>query len=160
NYSQYLLAPQGRLENPSTPTLDALARYVADATATPDAGKQPGRRHYAYWFRYKEASQHPPPLPQPPQPAPTRSTPSRGTAALVGVAVGAVLLVLVFTATSRSRTTARPFTDEFTDVGERALAERGWAVLSIDTVHWAARGRRAGHLTLFTLQGDNWPQPG
>jgi hypothetical protein len=33
-------------------------------------------------------------------------------------------------------------------------------VQAVDSAHWTRRGETPGHLTLFTLPGDNWPQPG
>ena len=149
NYSQYLLGrSQGKLENPSTPTLDALARYITGAPRTQDGGQR-GKRDYGGWFRYKAALQQ----------SPHRAPPL--PLALAAAALGIALLVLLFTGfPGGNRTTDRGFTDDFNDVAGNALSGRGWSVLSIDTSHWAARGARPGHLTLFTLQGDNWPQIG
>ena len=55
---------------------------------------------------------------------------------------------------------AERFTDEFDDVSRATLAAHGWSVRSLDSAHWTQRGAEPGHLTLFTLEGDNWPQPG
>jgi hypothetical protein len=49
--------------------------------------------------------------------------------------------------------------DEFTDVSDTALKSRGWSVHVRDTAFWRQRSAKPGHLTLFTLNGDNWPQP-
>ena len=70
-----------------------------------------------------------------------------------------MLALLLVTARQRDSRSSR-FADDFDDVSAAALAERGWSVHSIDSAHWAQRGAKPGHLTLFTLEGDNWPQPG
>lgn len=55
NYSSYLLGAGGRTENPSVPTLDTLARYVAGAPPTTEERRRTHERHYPYWFRYRDA---------------------------------------------------------------------------------------------------------
>jgi hypothetical protein len=60
----------------------------------------------------------------------------------------------------RHDTRVERFTDEFEDLRSATLGAHGWSVHSIDSAHWAQRGARPGHLTLFTLEGDNWPQAG
>jgi len=74
----------------------------------------------------------------------------------------ATLLVLLFIGVlQRGTRGARAlFTDDFDDVSAAALAARGWSVHSVDSLHWNRRAERPGYLTLFTLEGDNWPQPG
>jgi len=49
------------------------------------------------------------------------------------------------------------FTEHFYSVREDSLAARGWWVKAKDTGTWNRRGEAPGCLTLFTLQGDNWP---
>ena len=171
NYSNYLLGKTGRVENPSVPTLDTLARYVAGAPATDEAQRRSRERHYPYWFRYKEALRRlePSETRQEPDPriaadaAPTVALPRARRSTSFAAAVVAVLagvLVMLFLAVRQHGARAELFTDEFDDVSGDALARRGWSVQSMDTVHWAQRGGRPGHLTLFTLEGDNWPQSG
>ncbi|MBW8770757.1 MAG: hypothetical protein JF589_13460 [Gemmatimonadetes bacterium] len=178
NYSSFLVGRSGRVENPSVATLDTLARYVAGAPPTDEARRRAGERHYPYWFRYRDAlrsetlgeardtaaeasDQPPPPVargsddrpPVPPRSA-RRSIVANGAVAL------AALLALLFVAIRHHHGRAEPFMDDFADVSTAALAARGWSVHATDSVYWSRRGERAGHLTLFTLEGDNWPQPG
>jgi hypothetical protein len=159
NYSQYLLAePQGKPENPSTATLDILARYLAEAPATDQGPPRKGARHYPYWFRYKEAfhqaeRQRPNEAPPPPR----RDRSAAGLAVALGTVLVALLLLVILT---RRGGTAAAFRDDFDTVTDSALAGRGWWVRSIDSAHWAERGAKPGYLTLFTLRGDNWPYAG
>jgi len=176
NYSGYLLGRTGRVENPSIATLDTLARYVAGAPHTDEEQRRARERHYPYWVRYKEELRRaePPPTPDasaathpdadverddgPARPLPRR----RRTVALdvAGFVALAVVLVLLFVTVRRRDARSSRFADEFDDVSATALARRGWSVHSIDSAHWTRRDVKPGHLTLFTLPGDNWPQPG
>ena len=176
NYSNYLLGRTGRIEKPSVPTLDTLARYVAGAPRTDEERRRTQERHYPFWFRYKDSVRVAAPdadaarssaAPTPSEdmgvgpPAPI-ATPGRRRLA-VGFAVAAAvvsLLTVAYVAYRPHRELSGSFTDDFDDVSAEALARRGWSVQSMDTAHWARRAERAGHLTLFTLEGDNWPQPG
>ena len=176
NYSHFLLGRTSRVENPSIATLDTLARYVAGAPPTDEERRRTRERHYPYWVRYKEGLRRA--EPQPTHEGPDETRPSTD-AARDGpqthrslVATEPSLLTSPALRHSRScsrfsssrfvRRDARSsrFADEFDDVSAAALAERGWSVHSIDSAHWAQRGAKPGHLTLFTLAGDNWPQPG
>ena len=176
NYSHFLLGRTSRVENPSIATLDTLARYVAGAPRTDEEHRRARERHYPYWVRYKEG-------PRRAEPASTHEgsgekhsisdavsddrsalpPPRRKRAVALDVAgfvaLAVVLLILLVTVRQRNSRSSR-FADEFDDVSSAALAERGWSVQSIDSAHWAQRGVKPGHLTLFTLEGDNWPQPG
>jgi hypothetical protein len=176
NYSSYLLGRTGRTENPTVPTLDTLARYVAGAPPTDEERRRTGERHYPYWFRYREALAQSEPKQahaersethaRPEEvgesllaPAPARSkTPT--AFALVAAVTLATVLALFLVILRRHGAGSGLFTDEFNDVSSATLAEHGWFVNSIDSAHWAQRGGTPGHLTLFTLRGDNWPQPG
>lgn len=172
NYSQYLLGSTGRVENPSLPTLDTLARYVAGAPPTNEEQRRSRERHYPYWFRYRDALRHEgktesadetrEPIDQARAERPTSSPSPRrivvlGTAVVILAAL-ALALLLVRSHGRDARSTA--FVDDFGDVSGAALAARGWSVHAVDSAHWTLRGAKPGHLTLFTLEGDNWPQPG
>ncbi|HEY1870631.1 MAG TPA: hypothetical protein VGG71_06195, partial [Chitinophagaceae bacterium] len=55
NYSFFVLNEKtAKQENPSTATLDTLARYVLHAPYTTEAERKAKESHYPYWFRYKE----------------------------------------------------------------------------------------------------------
>ena len=173
NYSSYLLGSGSRTENPSVPTLDTLARYVAGATPTDEERRRTRERHYPYWFRYRDALRQTDAHRGPRErdemratshevseagPVPARARPRMFIVicVLAAVALTALWYVAVREASQRS---AR-FTDDFDDVSAKALASRGWSLQAIDSAHWSRRGVKPGHLTLFTLPGDNWPQPG
>jgi hypothetical protein len=179
NYSQFLFGKTTRAENPSVPTLDTLARYVAGAPPTDEERRRTRERHYPYWFRYRdalrpaapertadgtaevreeipEASDAPSPNPSTPTPASGRRTALLIFAVVVGLAVAVALPLIA----GRRHSAGSPlFTDEFEDIAAPTLATHGWSVQSLDSAHWAQRGTKSGHLTLFTLEGDNWPQP-
>lgn len=175
NYSSYLLGAGGRTENPSVPTLDTLARYVAGAPPTTEERRRTHERHYPYWFRYRDALRQTETVQAPSEPpetarssveaSDTRPTPAsarRRMPVVIGLVVTvafAAWLVVRYVAPSYIGDPAR-FTDEFDDVSSEALARRGWSVQSVDSAHWRRRDVAPGHLTLFTLPGDNWPQPG
>ena len=176
NYSHFLLGRTSRVENPSIATLDTLARYVAGAPPIDEEQRRTRERHYPYWVRYKEglrqaepASTHEGPDEAHPssdavsddRPAPPLARRKRAVALDVAgfVALAVVLAILLVMVRQRDSRSSR-FTDEFDDVSSAALAERGWSVQSIDSAHWSQRDAKPGHLTLFTLEGDNWPQPG
>jgi hypothetical protein len=50
----------------------------------------------------------------------------------------------------------KEFTDNFISVHEDSLRNKGWQVKSLDTTWWKKRNEKAGHLSLYTLYGDNW----
>lgn len=185
NYSHYLFGSSSRVENPSVPTLDTLARYVAGAPRTDDERRRTHERHYPYWVRYQEGLRRRRPAPieersdarasgtpaeagsrddldpdlEPHDRRSARPVRSKRVAAVAAVVVAIVAAVLLLrVSASRAGAGFANFTDEFDDVSTAALAARGWTVLSLDSAHWARRGVEPGHLTLFTLQGDNWPQ--
>ena len=179
NYSQFLFGKTTRAENPSVPTLDTLARYVAGAPPTDEERRRTRERHYPYWFRYRDALRHAVPeqpadgadedreeipeasdAPSPNAPTPTSSSGRRTALLAVAVVVGlAVAVALPLVAGRRHAAGSALFTDEFDDIAAPTLATHGWSVQSLDSAHWAQRGAKSGHLTLFTLEGDNWPQP-
>ena len=180
NYSQFLFGKTTRAENPSVPTLDTLARYVAGAPPTDEERRRTRERHYPYWFRYRDALRRAAPeqpadganevreeipegsdAPSPNPPTPTSASGRRTALLAVAVVVGlAVAVALPFIADRRHSAGSALFTDEFDDIAAPTLAMHGWSVQSLDSAHWAQRGTKSGHLTLFTLEGDNWPQPG
>lgn len=172
NYSHYLVGRPGRAENPSIATLDTLARYVAGAPRTDEEQRRARERHYPYWVRYREGLRHVDSA-QPHEglddrslstevasdgPAAPPLTRSRRTVAFT-LAVFAAVLALLLVAVRQRDARSEHFIDEFDDVSMAALARRGWFVHSVDSAHWAHRSAMPGHLSLFTLQGDNWPQP-
>src|SRR4051812_12274163 len=52
NYSIFVFAGSDKQENPSTATLDTLARYVLDAPYTTETERKEKEPHFPYWYRY------------------------------------------------------------------------------------------------------------
>ncbi|HEX7980387.1 MAG TPA: hypothetical protein VF461_17420, partial [Gemmatimonadaceae bacterium] len=161
----------------SVATLDTLARYVAGAPPTDEVRRRTSERHYPYWFRYRdslrnessgttrealtETPDETPPIEVPTRAARARSAPRRVRIVIgAGIVALAAVLALIFATSRQHHARTEPFTDDFDDVSAAALAARGWSVHSVDWTYWNRRADRPGHLTLFTLEGDNWPQPG
>lgn len=156
NYSHYILGmPQAKSENPSTYTLDTLARYVVDAPATDEPQRKRRESHYPYWFRYKEAFYR---SNQQEIEKPRRATPAKRPVVKFAVFMGLALIVILFIVISfRDRAKVAKFTEDFDSVGEDSLVSRGWFVKSMDAEYWERRDEKSSHLILFTLEGDNWP---
>jgi hypothetical protein len=49
------------------------------------------------------------------------------------------------------------FSEDFHELSDDSLASRGWFVQLKDPVYWNRRSEQPGRLSLFTLEGDNWP---
>ena len=153
NYSTFLFG-DGKRENPSVATLDTLSRYVAGAAYTTEVERKKAAGHYPFWFGYKEVfvQRRPLDVDRPPV------RPQRGWwlmgIGLAGLVLGVVLLSLFW-----GHGLHRRFRDDFRALRSDSMAERGWWVASKDSSYWGRRGERAGCLTLFTLKGDNWPDP-
>lgn len=149
NYSFYALQDAaGKKENPSVATLDTLARYVLNAPYTDEVQRKNKESHYPYWFRYKEQFY---------QSAPRPGDGKRPKTVMVFMAVLAMVVILfILLYPFRARTSQR-FTEDFHTVNEDSLQHHGWLLQRKDTAFWNRRGEAHGHLALFTLPGDNWP---
>jgi len=150
NYSAHVLRrADGKKENPSIATLDTFARYVVGAAPIDEIQRKQNEDHHPYWFEYKSTF--------------AKALPSKGqfkfkvahrvVIALL-LAVGAVFLLL----TTAKQKSASAMVEHFNSVND-SLRINGWAIRNLDTAFWNRRGEKAGHLTLFTLVGDNWPGP-
>jgi len=153
NYSAFVLYPEtAKPENPSTATLDTLARYLGGALATTEAQRKREGAHFGYWFRYLEQfgdgeKEQNAPAEQAFSPKQKRRT----GLILSALAVAALaFFVLLF---SEQQTI---FSDNFKNLGAEAITKNGWVLLSEDPTHWQRRSEKTGSLTLFTLLGDNW----
>src|SRR3982751_89143 len=52
NYSIYIVkGSEAKSENPSTATLDTLARYVLEAPYTDETKRKDSQNHHPYWFQ-------------------------------------------------------------------------------------------------------------
>lgn len=156
NYSAYVLQPETSTpENPSVATLDTLARYVLSAPYTDEAKRKLQNENFSWWFRYREEFAKGK-LPPPPV-KPGRTFPL--WIILVLLMAGISIYVL-----KGFRSSAGNIHKTFATVNEDSLTSHGWILKNRDPRWWAKRGQLPGTLTLFTLQGDIWPdgihQPG
>ena len=153
NYAAFIAGHNpGKRVNPSTATLDTLARYVAAAPATTEIRRKKNEAHYPFWFEYRDAQNTGMAPAEKPgsRPADFRRVASMGIMTALGLAA-----FLYFRDPGSSL-----FADDFHSVENRALRDNGWWVQSKMADYWARKGENPGELTLFTLPGDNWPQQG
>lgn len=153
NYAAFVLqeAPY-KAENPSLATLDTLARYHFEAPVTTEVQRKKSANLYPYWFKYKDQIVGVTPAPTSSQIRPQKFY---GRLALGLVLVFIIILVFYFKTPELEQ-----FHDDFSNVEEKVLRDKGWLVQSKEERHWNQRGLHPKHLSLFTLKGDNWPQKG
>lgn len=151
NYSFFIVDPKtAKSENPSVATLDTLARYVLRAPYTSEIKRKNDESHYPYWFLYREQfvrSQKNNPR--------KKKVPLKLFAAIILVLTVTPFIIINF----KHSKSPNEFTDNFRSVAGSSLASNGWVVKNMDSVYWNKRNDKPGQLTLFTLQGDNWPDP-
>ena len=149
NYSAYILDQASvKQENPSVSTLDTFARYVMDAPRTDEAERKATESHFPYWFRYRSGQAGDD------SKGKTIGMNTRGVYIISGMIL-AVAGVLFYIFLYRSKPSV--FTDTFRSLGDDSLLSHGWLVQDPDTIFWNRRTQSPGFLTLFTLEGDNWP---
>lgn len=152
NYSFYVYNAESinsRKENPSTATLDTLARYVLNAPYTDEIRRKNNESHYPYWFQYRSRFSGSISIPKAP-PVNLRKL-SIGLIAVISIAAGILVIISLIWRNSNEN-----FTDNFNSVLADSLTRRGWMIRSLDTAWWTRRSEKPGHLALFTLKGDNW----
>jgi hypothetical protein len=158
NYSTFLLAgaPDKR-ENPTVATLDTLARYVAGAEYTTEPERKAAAGHYPYWYGYREKWVGR----RPPGGAAEATGQSRWNRILRREAlfVGGGFIVILIAVVGLTIGGDRSFRDDFHALSADSLKARGWWVVAPDTFYWSKRAGDGGGLTLYTLEGDNWPDP-
>lgn len=149
NYSIFILdGNAAKQENPSTATLDTLARYVLKAPRISEIQRKNNESHHPYWFLYRKQFQQ----------TVQQQTAIKPTGKVVVLLAGlATVLILALFIYPRSAT--RSFTDTFRDVSDKAIANNGWFVQAKKTWYWNKKDEQPGALSLFTLNGDNWPSP-
>lgn len=151
NYSFFVSDnADSKAENPSVATLDTLARYVLDAPVIDEATRQEKESDYPYWFWYRKKRTER--LNRPKQFM--YNLKKSGFPYLIGLLV--IIIFVVFETFFRKEKNIN-FSDNFTSVNEDSLYVKGWMVRSPDTLWWPQRNQQPGHLSLFTLRGDNWP---
>jgi hypothetical protein len=151
NYSFFVVVGNGaKTENPSTATLDTLARYVLQAPYTTEINRKNYESHYPYWFLYKE--QHIKLL----ETDPSRKWLKGILIFVVGIAIFVTVIVFIRYIYSKG---SSQFSDDFKTVTNNSLTGNGWFIKNPDNAYWNKKGQTPGELTLFTLKGDNWPDP-
>lgn len=152
NYSFYILnSSDGKGENPSVATLDTLARYVLNAPYTDETQRKNKESHYPYWFQYKDQFYK-----SSKKPVKKRRWIPVVIIFLVIALTAALIIILLPNADQKPES----YTENFQSVSEDSLNNRGWFIQSKDNEYWNRRDDKPGHLTLFTLRGDNWPDSG
>jgi hypothetical protein len=150
NYSFFITGgKRAKTENPSTATLDTLARYVLGAPYITEIQRKDNESHYPFWFLYREKftknnSESPGKL--------------HRSAILIILGVTAVMIMFIFWMRLPAEM-QRQFTDRFAQVSDLSLAKKGWFVKDKDDAYWRQNASQKGTLTLYTLKGDNWPDP-
>lgn len=149
NYSFFVLrVSDAKEENPSMATLDTLARYVLKAPYTDEVQRKNTESHYPYWFQFKD---------QFIKAAQTEVKPKRKIPRItVPLLVTLIAFLSLFLWVSR-KPHAAAVTEDFHTIAEDSLFNHGWFVQEKEAAYWNRRGEKPGHLTLFTLKGDNWP---
>lgn len=153
NYSLHILNPgTNKQENPSTATLDTLARYVSNAAKTDEATRKKNEAHFRYWYTYRDTY------------AKAHSTKRKSRKPVFvfnfkfwDLIAIVVLLTTVAVYLYKNTNKSTDFTDDFTTVSQDSLAQKGWLLKKEDPIYWDKRDEKAGHLTLYTLDGDNYP---
>lgn len=153
NYSLHILNPgTNKQENPSTATLDTLARYVSNAAKTDEATRKKNEAHFRYWYTYRDTY------------AKAHSTKRKSRKPVFvfnfkfwDLIAIVVLLTTVAVYLYKNTNKSTDFTDDFSTVSQDSLMQKGWLLKKEDPIYWDKRDEKAGHLTLYTLDGDNYP---
>ncbi|HVN58128.1 MAG TPA: hypothetical protein VMT63_07520 [Bacteroidales bacterium] len=154
NYSLFILRmeePGIKKENPSKATLDTISRYVLGAPYTDEVKRKGSESHFPWWFRYsrdfgdagyvKKIG---------------TGNPAMIRTLLVTAIIIIILLSLLFILTGPGVGNTS-FRDDFNSVAEDSLSAKGWIIKNRDMLYWPKRDSKTGHLTLYTLESDNWP---
>jgi hypothetical protein len=150
NYSIFILRPEtAKPENPSTATMDTLARYVLSAPYTTEIQRKDNEAHLPYWFLYRERF------------VTGSKVVGRQQYNKVGLAAALIIPVVIVLLVYFKFYDRLPaaYTENFKNTDESVLARDGWFVKSKDTLYWKKRDSIPGQLTLYTLRGDYWPDP-
>lgn len=150
NYSIFISnAKESGKGNPSVATLDTLARYVLDAPHTDEVQRKEKESHYPYWFQYRSRFSGP---------VPNRSARKVNWKNIFLIFIIAITIAIGFYSikTILQKDKNEYFTDDFNSVAQDSLLNKGWILKSTDNPWWDKRNDKPGHLSLYTLRGDNW----
>lgn len=148
NYSLFVLNENGKEENPSTATLDTLARYVLNAPYTTETERKTNESHFPYWFKYKEEHL------SNTKTVEEKSKPKKSFR-ISGLIIFAIIIIAFFFLFHHSK--SKNYSTDFSSVNEDSLKNNGWFIKDKDEIFWNKRRKKPGLLSLFTLTGDNWP---
>lgn len=150
NYSFFVLAHDtGKTENPSVATLDTLARYVLAAPYTDELKRKDDEGHHPYWFLYRNKAIDAQPV--------SKSVIRRHNPMPLFVLAGVIVAVLVggyYWIKSRK---AVVINETFNHVTDRWLDLHGFTLKNRNYQYWKSHNQSHQGLTLFTIEGDNWP---
>ena len=147
NYSLFAFSETAKEENPSTATLDTLARYVLDAPHTTESERKTNESHFPYWFKYKEKHF-----------SDNKTTEEKPKHKKSSSIFALIILALIITGCFYFFYSSKPtnFSTDFQSVNQDSLEHDGWFVKDKDEAFWSKRAEKGGVLSLFTLTGDNW----
>ena len=149
NYSIYILeGSTTKKVNPSLATLDTLARYVLKAPLTTEADRKKDADHYPFWHLYKKKIITKPDV----------EKPAKSKFSVLFIAIGLVTIGIIvgisFLIMKDSQTV---FLEDFKDTSEEFLSAKNWLLINKKNDFWKKRHQQNNTLTLYTLEGDNWP---
>lgn len=151
NFSLYATQPDAKKdENPSVATLDTLARYVQNAPITDDLKRKATESHYPYWYNYKSNFL---------KRFPETTKDNAGNRSILVIALSGLFIIaltVVFINSQLRSENRNRFEDNFESLSVDSLTRRGWALKRRNVNYWNKRDELPGHLTLYTLPGDNW----
>lgn len=151
NYSFFIVGGNtAKPENPTAATLDTLARYVLRAPYTTEIKRKDDESHYPYWFLYKEQfNKSIKNLPK-----------TRWSTGVLVFGGGIMIIILLMICINYVRTKgSAEFSDNFKQIDDHTLLSRGWFIKDQDKSYWNKRSETPRMLSLYTLKGDNWPDP-
>lgn len=152
NFSLYVTqGPGKKQENPSISTLDTLTRYVLNAPATDELKRKTAENQYSYWYHYRSRFSNKFPEGK------VSNSNRRKTLTIVSVVLLIAFAAVFIYSIVRSRDNNATFLDNFGSTHADSLTRNGWRLKNPDMYYWQKRDEVAGHLTLYTLLGDNWP---
>ncbi len=147
NYSLFVLNENEKEGNPSTATLDTLARYVLSVPYTTETERKTNESHFPYWFKYREEHlSNNKTIAEKPK--------SKKYLSIFALIIFAVIITICFYFFYSSKT--KNFSTDFHSVNEDSLLHDGWFVKDKDEEFWNKRAEKPKLLSLFTLTGDNW----
>lgn len=150
NYSQYVFTSgETKKENPSVATLDTLARYVLNAPYIDEIQRKNKESHHPWWFQYKSKFSK--------DTIKNKKALNWKKIAIASAIVLCFILTFILFSYLQQVNRQEHLTEHFNSVEIDSLKRNGWMIQKKDTAYWNKRDQKPGHLSLYTLKGDNWP---